>query len=120
MIYATEEERELLVAACLDRNRRFLEHSNERPSEWRPGEVAVPGLSEWNIFFTDPGTFEFIAEQIISGCVVERVALRRPLGAAGYEMKFPWPDGRILYVKLELKGQNVFGRSFHFSVKTGK
>ncbi len=97
-----------------------MEHSDERPSEWRPGEVPVPGLSEWNIFFTDPRTFEFIAEQIVAGCVVAKLVLEKPPGAVGYEMKFPWPDGRVLYAKLELKGQNVFGRSFHFSVKTGK
>jgi hypothetical protein len=111
-------ERALLVAACRDRRRRFVERTRERPSEWRPFEVLQ--IAEFNIFFTDQTAFEFLADQILSPCVVTKVSLRQPPGESGYEMTFDRPRNDVLYAKLELNGQNVFGRSFHLSVKSGK
>jgi hypothetical protein len=120
MIDASPAERDLLVAACRGGNRQFVEHSDERPSEWRPYEVLDLRLATWNICFTDAAAFQFAADKIESGHPVEKVKLARPPGADGYAIKIAWPDGRVLYIKLEIKGEIVFGRSFHFSVKTGR
>ncbi len=116
---ASEAERDLLISACRDKNRRFVERTRERPTEWRPYEVLVPDLAEFNICYTDNTAFEFAAEQISAGYAVKKIALRHPQGSHGYEMTFLRADHRVLYVKLELKGQSVFGRSFHFSTKIG-
>ena len=109
-----------MIAACRDKNRRVVEFSPDRPSEWQPEKVLDPELASWNIHFTTNTAFEFLADKMATNCLVQKTALRKPPGASGYEMEFPWPDGRVLYAKLELVGEFVHGRSFHFSVKTGK
>ena len=114
----SDAERALLIAACRDRRRRFVERTRERPSEWRPFEVLQ--YVEFNIFFTDQTAFEFLADELSSACAVAKVLLRHPPGASGYEMTFGLPADRVLYAKLELNGRIVFGRSFHPSVKSGK
>ena len=114
----TDAERALLIAACRNRKRWFIERTRQRPSEWRPFEVLQH--VEFNLPFTDQTAFAYLADQLSATCAVTKVVLRDPPDAIGYEMTFGLPGARVLYAKLELNGQVVFGRSFHLSVKTGK
>ena len=88
------------------------------PTDWRPTEVRDPegGFSP---FFTDAAAWELIADKLEEEHEVEVVELRKPPGAKGYVMKIDLgPDVPTLYVKLQLRGGQVVGRSFHYSERS--
>jgi hypothetical protein len=114
-----EDDRKALASACLDAKRRVVSRPPKRPSRWHPYTVLVPELANFNITYNDQTAFEFCGQQLNAGYPIERIALDTPPGCFGYLLRFPQPDGRELYVKLELSPAKdfVFGRSFHFSDK---
>jgi hypothetical protein len=68
--------------------------------------------------FTEDGAWEYVAEQIIAGVKIEIVELDHPPGKKGYAMLIPSHDHTMpIYVKLQLGGDCVIGRSFHYSTK---
>jgi hypothetical protein len=47
--------------------------------------------------------------------VIEEVVLDKPPGKIGYVLKLPGANNRKIYVKLQVCGDHVRGRSFHES-----
>ena len=86
----------------------------DRPTDWRPGQVrnlkAVLGNA-----FTDMAAWDLIARKLEDGHPVEAVELNQPPGRTGYVMKMDLGQERPVYVKLQLAGKKVIGRSFHYS-----
>lgn len=113
-----ETRRQLIVLARRKRG-RVVEFTPERPTEWRPGEVANPE-GAFERYFTTQTAWEFIASKLEDGHEVEVVPLRRPPGAKGYVMHMEAEAGLPpIYVKMELGAGKVFGRSFHYSDRGG-
>lgn len=101
-----------LVRRPQSRNATF---NRMRPKKWQPAQVRNPnGILDAD--FTDSTAWEFIASRLESGEPVEVIKLDKPQGQNGYVMKIDiGSDMPRLYVKLELSGSKVFGRSFHYS-----
>jgi hypothetical protein len=85
------------------------------PCDWQPTTVTNPTVG---MPFTDIDAWRFIAELAESGHPMEEIMLDQPKGAKGYvmivELEVNTPN---LYIKVQLKGGKIFGRSFHYSIK---
>ena len=110
-----ESIRRQLAVLARRSHARVTEFSNDRPTDWRPGQVRNPdGLLDTH--FTDAAAWELIASRLEDGHPVEVVELRKPAGATGYVMKIDIEPGQPrLYVKLQLGSGAIIGRSFHYS-----
>ena len=107
--------RRKLVFLARQPRRRETRFERERPTRWNPQQVRNP---EGGLPFSDPGAWDLIASKIESGHQVEIVELQKPKGATGYVMLIELePEMPLLYVKLELKSDRIFGRSFHYSTQ---
>ena len=85
----------------------------ERPTRWEPEEAINP---ETGLSFSPNGAWDFIATCVEGGQEIEVIPLRRPPGATAYVMKIQLVANRPrLYVKVELRGGRILGRSFHES-----
>lgn len=105
--------RRLLVQRVRNRRLRSENFQRDRPVDWRPWQVRNPN-SFLGATFTDMTAWNFIADCLENGEPVEVAELDKPKGARGYVMKIELgPD--VLYVKLQLTGSKVIGRSFHIS-----
>lgn len=88
------------------------------PTDWRPSTVRRPSCG-FSPYFTDAAAWELIADKLDGGHEVEEIELRKPRGAKGYVMKIDLAPGQpTLYVKLQLRGRQVVGRSFHDSERS--
>ena len=95
------------------RDARFVPRSPAMPCDWRPWEVLRP---ETGMFFTDIGAWHFIAELAEAGHLMEEIILDKPRGERGYVMIVEFgPCVPDLYIKVQIKGGKIFGRSFHYS-----
>lgn len=113
------ETRRQLAALARRKRARVVEFTRSRPSEWRPQEVANPE-GVFDQYFTTQTAWEFIASKLEEGHEVEVVALRQPPGAKGYVMHMEGQAGHPpVYVKIELGAGKVYGRSFHYSDRSG-
>jgi hypothetical protein len=66
--------------------------------------------------FTEDGAWEYTAEMIRRGVDIEIIDLQFPPGKKAYVMLVPSHDPQIpIYIKLQLGGDSVIGRSFHYS-----
>ena len=86
----------------------------DRPTDWRPEQVRNLKAVLSNAF-TDIAAWDLIATKLENGHPVETVELNRPPGKTGYVMKIDLGQERPVYVKLQLAGKKVIGRSFHYS-----
>jgi hypothetical protein len=64
--------------------------------------------------FTEPAAWNLIAELLEGGEPMECVELAQPLGKTGYVL-LPSLGGRKVYIKFQLGGGKIIGRSFHYS-----
>ncbi len=65
--------------------------------------------------FTPAGAWAFAADLLESQHPIAEVALRKPAGCMAYVMKADGGQRRpLIYIKLELRGDHVHGRSFHY------
>lgn len=105
-----QTERRRIAGLARNPKCRDREFQIGRPTVWQP----VHTTSEAGFPFTEPGAWDFIATHIESGGVVYTIELDKPPGARGYVIFYP-PVGkwRGLYIKFELKGRGIYGRSFH-------
>lgn len=78
---------------------------------WQPTSITNP---EFELPFTGAGAWQYIADLIESGHPFDEVELRKPKGAKGYVAKKELADGKVIYMKIELCGNFIFGRSFHY------
>jgi|SRR6516162_4014260 hypothetical protein len=97
-------------------NRKFiLPKFSEMPYDWRPEQVINPIDCQP---FTRRGALHFIQEQLENGCAIEAVVLDLPPGRTAYVMLLDvGRDKPDLYVKVQLGGGCVIGRSFHYSTR---
>jgi hypothetical protein len=65
--------------------------------------------------FTEAGAWEFIACLIEDNVEIETITLDKPPGKTGYVMLVTGNYNEEIYIKLEIVGDKVFGRSFHVS-----
>jgi hypothetical protein len=105
--------RRQLAVLCRRRGSRIVEWSEESPCDWRPRSVIDPSTSQP---FNADGAWEYIADQFESGHPFEPVLLEKPPGRTGYVFTKLMPNGRTLYVKVQLLNGVVSGRSFHYSI----
>ena len=109
------ETRRQLAQLARSSRTRTTAFSPQQPTDWRPHRVRNPagGLSPT---YTDGAAWELIAARLDEGHEVEVVDLRKPPGAKGYVMKITLGhDEPAVYVKLQLRGRQIVGRSFHYS-----
>ena len=98
------------------RGTRTARFSPEIPTHWSPTEVTSPENGE---AFTDDGAWDFIADAIEEGAPIQCIELDKPPKKKGYCLLLAGVGGAEIYVKLQLRGSLVIGRSFHLSVRKG-
>jgi hypothetical protein len=87
------------------------------PTRWQPTQVTDPSTRQ---AFTEDGAWQYIANQLEAGVPIETIILDKPPGRTGYVLKLPGVSVVVIYVKLQLCGDHVRGRSFHLSDKPTK
>jgi hypothetical protein len=112
MANASPQDRAELIRRALSRKTRRSVFSPERPTKWHPTTLAHPADGE---MFTADSCWSFVADAIAAGAEVEQIVLKKPPGKRGFVLKLAGVNGIIIYVKLQLLGDIVLGRSFHES-----
>jgi hypothetical protein len=83
------------------------------PCDWQPLTVVNP---DSDLPFTEERAWHYIAELAESGHAIQQIVMKQPPGDRGYVMVVSLhsnsPD---LYIKVQVKGGRIFGRSFHLS-----
>jgi len=101
-----------LCRLARSRKTRTSLFSKERPTHWAPYEVRKPGSGD---AFTADSCWTFVADLIEGGVDIETIMLDQPPGKTGYVIKVDGFGGDRIYIKLQLVGGKVIGRSFHAS-----
>ena len=87
------------------------------PSDWTPGTIDDP---ESGMPFTNAGAWNLLAELVEEGHPMEEVRLDVPLGDLAYVLLVNLEGAdSTLYIKVQVKGGLLLGRSFHYSEKKG-
>jgi hypothetical protein len=109
------EIRKEIASLASRKNARFVPRSPEMPCDWKPTTVYNP---EVGMCFTDISAWHYIADLAESEHPMEEITLKQPEGEKAYEMIVKLePNVPDLYIKVQLKGGKIFGRSFHYSTK---
>jgi hypothetical protein len=91
---------------------RISDWTRDEPTEWQPHTVK----DNFGEFFTDAGAWEFLADLLDAGHMVEEIVLRLPPGRKAYVVKkridSVHPE---IYIKVRLGSGTIIGRSFHYS-----
>jgi hypothetical protein len=103
-----------LAALCRRSRCRSCLFTIAAPTDWRPATVIDPRDDDGRAF-SDLTAWDYVAELLENGTVVECVTLKYPPGKKAYVMKIVTNKG-IIYIKLQLSKPGVLGRSFHYSV----
>jgi hypothetical protein len=112
LVIVAELERKRLAGLARKPGCRLSRHIPERPCDWNPEGTA--SVSNPDFQFTRPGAWAFIAEHLESGADVYATRLDKPPGRLAYVIFIPPTDAwRGLYVKFEVAGPGLYGRSFH-------
>jgi len=107
------EVRHEIARLARDKKKRFVRHSPSSPCVWQPLTVINP---ETDLPFTAERAWKYIAELAEMGHPMDEVVLRKPPGEVAYEMKVELATNvPPLYIKFQIKGGNIHGRSFHYS-----
>jgi hypothetical protein len=110
-----EEIRGDIARMARRKDARIVPRSPEMPCDWNPTTVFNP---EVGMYFTDNSAWHYIADLAEAKHPIEEITLNQPEGEKGYVMvvklETSAPD---LYIKVQLKGGKIFGRSFHYSIK---
>lgn len=111
-----DDIRRMLVERCGSRRTRKSTFTAEAPTEWRPRTLLDP--RNLRSCFTDDSAWEFAAQMFATLPDVDAVVLDNPPGkkAWAWALVADGVDGVRIYVKLQLRSEDVLGRSFH----TGK
>lgn len=71
--------------------------------------------------FTETSAWALIALLIEDGHPIEEIELEMPPGAKGFVLLVDLvDDSNTLYIKLQLGGNGIFCRSFHYSNRVGR
>ena len=102
------------VALSKSRKSRTSVFTPARPTHWAPFEVLRPDSGEP---FTPDGAWRFIVELLEGGVDIDVIELDTPPARKGYVIMAEGFEGEKIYIKLQLGGGQVIGRSFHHSIK---
>lgn len=104
--------KKLLTRFASSRGTRNTEFSNAAPCKWQPTATTDPRTKQP---FTDDNAWEYIIEYIDNGTKIYKIILKKPAGKIGYTMLLPSiHSDRPIYIKLQICGDHVKGRSFHY------
>ena len=107
--------RRRLASFARSRHTRTRVFRPDRPCDWQATAITDPRSRE---VFTEDGAWQYVAEAIEAGVEIEVIELQQPPGKKGYVMNLASTDPkRPIYVKLQLGGSNVIGRSFHYTTR---
>ena len=107
------EVRKLISLLARRKGSRIVPRSPQMPCHWVPTTVTNP---EVDMPFDDISAWHKIADLAEEGCPLEEVTLEQPQGEKAYVMIIQLdPALPNLYIKVQVKGQFIFGRSFHYS-----
>lgn len=101
-----------LAALARSKRTRQTQFTAAMPTRWQPAQVTDPTTRQ---AFTEDGAWQYIANQLDAGVSIEAIPLEKPPGKTGYVLKLPGANGAVIYVKLQICGDHVRGRSFHLS-----
>lgn len=102
-----------LVRFSREVRRRKVQHNSEYPSPWHPTGITNPHTGS---VFTDAGAWDWVADQLEAGVEVWKIILDQPPGKTAWYFTFATPyNSEPIYIKLQLCGDHVRGRSFHYS-----
>lgn len=107
-----DDLRARLAKLCRSKRHREARYTKKRPVKWHPTSVCEAGSTTP---FTEAGAWEFIACLIEDGTKIDVITLNKPPGKIGYVMLVQGNYNEKIYIKLEIVGEMVFGRSFHAS-----
>jgi len=82
------------------------------PCRWQPRQFTDPRSRQ---AFTDESAWEYIVQNLQANVEIQEMTLDKPAGAKGYVLKLAGANKRKIYVKLQICGDHVRGRSFHES-----
>ncbi len=100
--------------SCARMARRRSTRALGWPRDWNPGGVCDPRQDQ--TVFTEAGAWEFIADLLDDGCEVETKLLDSPPGGKGYVILTSGGAGKPdVYIKFQVIGNRIFGRSFHYT-----
>jgi hypothetical protein len=102
-----------LIAFAQSKRTRRIEFTPKTPSRWQPRQFTDPRSGQ---AFTDEGAWNYIVEQLEAGTRIEKIVLKKPPGSKGYVLFLPGATKQKIYVKLQVCGDHVKGRSFHESI----
>jgi hypothetical protein len=106
---------ELAVLAARKES-RIVGWSQGLPCDWKPEQVRNPATG---LYFTPNGAWQYVADLLRGGEPLEEMTLEQPAGKRGYVMRVKLGSGMPeLYIKLQLGGGKVIGRSFHYSYQS--
>lgn len=109
-----EQIRRTLAERCSSRRSRRVLFSSAAPTDWRPSSLRNP--SREAEYFTEDSAWEFIAQNLLSGCSIDTIVLQMPAGKLGYVLLVPGVlPVQLIYIKLQMGSDVVIGRSFHES-----
>lgn len=109
-VAASIRARLIVLAEC--RRTRIVEFTARSPNRWQPRQFTDPRTRQ---AFTDESAWNYIVEHLQRGIPIDEIALEKPPGAKGYVIYLPGANTQKLYVKLQICGNHVKGRSFHES-----
>ena len=107
-------ERGALIRLYASKRTRVVTFTAEMPCRWQPRQFTDPRTRQ---AFTDEGAWSYVLAHLEIGCEIEAITLDRPPGARAFVMLLPGVNAQKIYVKLQIVGGRVIGRSFHESEK---
>jgi hypothetical protein len=104
--------RRRLIALAKSRRTRRTDFVANMPSRWGPTSITDPRSG---CPFTEDGAWEYIISSLEGGAELEEIILEKPPGRSAYVFFLESKFKEKIYVKLQICGDYVRGRSFHYS-----
>lgn len=109
----SDDIRRRLCTFARSRRTRTSLFSPVRPTHWSPYSVRCPDTLGT---FNSDSCWQFVVDMIEGGADMWPVLLEKPPGTTAYVMLADGFEGERIYIKLQLGGDQVIGRSFHVSL----
>jgi hypothetical protein len=110
LVVLPKTERARLAGLARQSRCRTSTFSKSRPCQWDPFTT----LSAAGYSYGDAGTWALVADCLESEISIYTIALDKPPGAWAYVLFLPPTDTwRGVYMKFEVTGPGLHGRSFH-------
>jgi hypothetical protein len=104
--------RRALIRLCESKRARIVTFTADMPSRWQPRQFTDPRTRQ---AFTDESAWTYIVQHLEGGIEFQEIILERPPGAKAFVLFLPGVNTPKIYVKLQVYGGRVIGRSFHES-----